>query len=435
MLPAPLLPATLGCTILCSFTVGVWQMGRRYTLIASLAAFAFLFGTGALLAFEQVICRAPGIEGMDASYNHAKAIIGNETTTDKENIKLYVEYAKDGFYFHSNFCTGPCTSTNFPTKIFVLANAYEKEDVTLEVILNSIIHHADDTSQENLDELDNLLAKKVQVFVETSVFDGAGTPRLDLSAAQKVVVVSATENKTVATEVLSFKTDERKSLLASRILGCCLSGIPPMAASRILTKLKATAIDFQKLKIASFVPDTATARALKTGSQTGRRMLAQGYIHSDAMLANAFSNARDSTLLLMGHVEDAKFVVRGANNQIQFSVDFSKLRQLASDNNVNVAFIGCKTATEIASETLGAGVVGRFNTVKAVQQLESALSGSTNLADFLSQFASDDIKVVITSDFADKAQDIAPVADVYSKTVGESLWIKVAQFFLIRPSS
>jgi hypothetical protein len=89
-------------------------MLKRYSLFVFLAVSVC---SPVVALGHDVVCRAPGIEGQDISYKHAKGIIGNYTTSDKAEIKVYVERVDGGYYYHSNFCTLNCVE-NYPTKIF-----------------------------------------------------------------------------------------------------------------------------------------------------------------------------------------------------------------------------------------------------------------------------------------------------------------------------
>ena len=66
-----------------------------------------------------VICRAIKIEGFDHCYNKALKVIGNETTSDMNQAKIFIFWEKNEslWYIHSNFITPPKEKGYYPTKV------------------------------------------------------------------------------------------------------------------------------------------------------------------------------------------------------------------------------------------------------------------------------------------------------------------------------
>src|SRR5437879_10193068 len=92
-----------------------------------------------LAVFSQtVVCREPGIQGMDRNASRAQNFLPPKTS-DMSKVVIYVERTSGGFYVHSNYET---PGTPNATKIFT------KDSSDLQQIFLSVLYHGDFTLSE-----------------------------------------------------------------------------------------------------------------------------------------------------------------------------------------------------------------------------------------------------------------------------------------------
>jgi hypothetical protein len=369
---------------------------------------------------HDLVCREQAIAGKEANLHRAKDIIGQYTTSDKNEIKVYVERDKDGYYYHSNYCSGSCSDV-YPTKIMT------SKPISINEALENIIYRSSDNTWES--DSDDVLMH-TQVFLDKSIFDSSGKPLIDMTGAEHIDVVSGSDKVTLAGSVTRLDTDNPPPLLLKNIAGCCLDGFPPFAAARILSDLNRAAIEDNNVKIASLVRDSATAQVIGKNKMLSALSIPQSKLSNEDTLRSEIVNARGGTLIVLGHVEGNSFVTRDAGRNVLMRASFDSLHQLAAENDVNLIHLGCNTAEQISSDTLGVGVAAKFNTVEIATRLGYALKNSKTFADLLTNLSSDGLKIVVSEHFIERLKLTGYKADIYAHPKDDrSIWVKIGEFF------
>jgi len=103
------------------------------------------------------------------------------------------------------------------------------------------------------------------------------------------------------------------------------------------------------------------------------------------------------TLFVMGHVEDASFVMKDAGDNVLLTATLNELKAYGREHKVNIVTIGCNSAVHT-----GTGAANVFNTLDAVSQFRVAIS-SDSWAKFLSAFAGQNLDLVVDHSLIDEA--------------------------------
>jgi len=390
----------------------IQQLRRVVFLAIILLSFSTAFS-------QSLVCRKPGIAGRDESAERAHRFLPPDTS-DVSKAVIYVERTPKGIYFHSNYVT---PGFDNPTKI--LTN--ETSDFH-RVFVNLIFSGKSDPLEQ--DEALETYRKNVHIFLDQSMFTQGGYPTVDVGDATNVAVVDGRTGKLFAGD--SVERLERTSpppILLSKVLGCCMYGIPPHLAEQYRQALVQRPFDKRNVRFLSLVRDSGTESAIKQSANLRTARL--GEIGTPMVtlpqIESAFQSANGSTVILVSHVEGKNFVVRDSAQNITSSIPVDSVRALASKYNIELVDLGCETAQHLRSETLGVGVTTKFNTVDAVQSLERALSQSQNYADFFQALTSENLKIVVDHGFM---RGWPLCADVYAKETGTSVWVKLARIFV-----
>jgi hypothetical protein len=372
-----------------------------------------------LAVFSQtVVCREPGIKGMDRNASRAQNFLPPKTS-DMSKVVIYVEKASGGFYVHSNYET---PGTPNPTKIFT------KDSSDLQQIFLSVLFHGDFTLSEQ-EAGRKAYREHARLLLDTSVFTEGGYPLVDVGQAQ-VAVVDGRLGKFLIGPVERLDRGSPPPFLMSRVVGCCLFGIPPHLAEHYQNALAARSLDKGNVRFLSLVKDSGTESAIKNSKSLSAARLGESgvAITSLAQIETAFQRARGSTVVLVSHVEGANFVTRDAARNIVSSISMESVRALASKYNVELIDLGCETAQQLKAEKLGLAVTTKFNTVDAVQALDRALSHSSNYADFFQTLTSENLRVVVDHGFMLQGWPLC--ADIYAKAKAKPVWVKLARVFV-----
>src|ERR1700730_903787 len=346
------------------------------TRIRRIACLATILLSSAAALSQSLICREPGIQGRDENAARAHRFLLPIDTSEISKAEIYVEKTAKGIYFHSNFVT---PGFDNPTK--VLTN--ETSDFE-RVFVNLIFAGGKSTPYEQKAALKEY-REHVQIYLDQSMFTEGGYPTIDVGDATHVAIVDGKTGKLLAGN--SVERLDRASpppILLSKILGCCIYGIPPHLAEQYRQALAQRRLDKSNVRFMSLVRDSGTEGAINksTSLRSARLGEAGTPIVTLSQIESAFRSANGSTVILVSHVEGTNFVVRDPAQNVTSTIPVDSVRALASKYNVELVDLGCETAQHLRTGTLGVGVTTKFNTVDAVHSLERALSQSQNYADF-----------------------------------------------------
>jgi hypothetical protein len=108
-----------------------------------------------------------------------------------------------------------------------------------------------------------------------------------------------------------------------------------------------------------------------------------------------FSRNSGGNVVIMGHAEQGRFVVKSADDKTGFSIDFGRIDDMAEKYNVQTIYLGCHSAEGLQVSGSGVGVAEAFKTVDAARRLEQAYSKAKNMKDFLMELSTEGLTVIV----------------------------------------
>lgn len=390
---------------------------NRFLVILLLITYALLFSHA---AYSSEVCRLHQLQGFEKAWEHAKSLLPFQTTSDPTKAVIYIEKTKEGFYYHSNFKN---PGFDYPTKV----GSKNLTDASLAFIN---IVYTEKLSPENWKNTETIFRDKVEILLDTTVFDVDGYPLIDLKGAKNIKIVDGYEGKELTqTGVELLPRKEPPPLVLNKIIGCCLYGIPPHLAKMYGERLKKREFNMENVHLISLVKESGTENAINKSKILSKlRIPKNGTNITDiSMIEKSFQQAKGKTVILIGHIEDEHFVTRDSRNNIIFSTKLSIVRTLAEKYQIELIDLGCRTAQEIKGDSLNVGVTTRFNTVEAIDSIHRAISKSKNYEDFFDNLTSEGLKIVIDEKFVNNS---SLRSSIYSKVKDQPIWIKVAQLFI-----
>lgn len=370
-------------------------------------------------AFEQtVVCREDGIKGHEVEAKRAHRFLTADTS-DISKAVIYVEKTADGLYFHSNYITPGAPN---PTKVLT------KDSSDFRQVFVNMVYGENFTNDEEITALTQF-RQNVHIFLDRSMFTQGGYPLVDVGDARYVAIVDGRNLKFDIGPVDRLDRATPPPILMSRVLGCCLFGIPPHLAAQYQKALEARPFDRTSVHLLSLVRDSGTKSAIHESTNLRKAHIGDsaGPVSTLAQIESAFRTASGSTVVLVSHVEGTNFVIRDAARNLVSSIPMDSVRALASKYNVELIDLGCETAQRLKLEQIGIGVTTKFNTVDAVRALDRALSHSANYADFFQTITSQNLRIVVDQGFM---QGWPLCADVYAKANRGTIWVKLARIFV-----
>lgn len=373
------------------------------------------------------VCGAYEFEGMHSNKLRAESVLPPDTTSFKDKAKLYVEYDKGVLYYHSNFLV---EGNKYPTK--VKGDSKERPEFAdpAYAFANVVLAFRETPPpSKEIKKVEQEFKKNVELLIDTTIFDEAGVPRIDLTGVRNYRVVDAAKIHGVlpeSTEIIT--TSKPPPSIISKIKGCCLYGRPPHLVGGLSEKLSNKKFNSNDVKVASLFIDSGTEKEImKTSKVRSARLKGDSKsLRSEEDLRKLFKEANGSTLILLGHVEGENYVIRTSKNVEQLKVSISKVREIARENDVVLIDIGCETTKSIKEQQIGFGVMTKYNSVDAVKSLGIALTKSKTYLDFLENLSSKNLKIVLEPSFAEQR---LTRATIYARIrdAGRTIWIKIAQ--------
>lgn len=169
----------------------------------------------------------------------------------------------------------------------------------------------------------------------------------------------------------------------------------------------------EEIEILSFVLDYDTQSKLKS-SFSGRYT---EFFSSDMQtLKQKLKAKKRKSLFVLGHIEKDMFVGRNARSEVVFSMKISDIKALAQELRINIFLLGCNSAfvpsdTKKGVGTPQTGVANPFNSMDALNRLESAVHSSHDVCRLLGSLASDDLNIILDGNpFEDREYMTAKMA-------------------------
>lgn len=313
-------------------------------------------------------------------------------------------------------------------------NVYFIRD-NLELLKNNSENLQNNHSILDSTSIEQLIKKnKGEIIIDESIFLENGMPSIDLSGASKIKIVKGKDKKVLSDQnkIETLIRNQPPPILISKIEGCCLYGIPPHLYKSYKTKLRNKKFNKDEVSFISLVKDSATNQEISVSPTLKKTSyFATSKVPETLQdLEVAFKKSNGKTLVVLGHIERGSYTIRNAGNSILFQIPVATMRKMAEKNNVKLIDLGCRTALEIDRDTVGVGVISKFNTVDAIRALEKAISQSKNYSEFFAKltFQNKGLNIVIDKNFTDNN---LIKADIYSSFIekGKLMWIKIASIF------
>ena len=373
--------------------------------------------------------------------------------------KVYVEYLNGEIYYHSNFRSTANSGeiSKYATKIagyidsdaiarranasspFAARGSHADEEFnvpkaqkeaealkSVKFVLGKIIIWGEPNPDRTLKATKAI--EEVPFMVDISVFDQDGIPRVDLSGIKNITIVDGAKHVSLISDVSPLTTAKPPPSIIAKIKGCCLYGRPPHETKKMAALLETAKFDKSNLKIASLFIESATEHQLKTSGPLKKAVIRSSArsLHTEADIRKIFEEAKGTTLVLLGHVENSDYVILGSGDSTQLRIPIARVRQMAKENNVSLIDIGCETVKAIKSSNFGFGVMTRYRSTDAVKALERAVMQSNTLGDFLVHIASTDLRVVIEPSFLQSESRSVTVFEKIRRK-GQEIWTRVAR--------
>lgn len=402
-----------------------------YLLLGRLA-FILFFAIGILAsaAHASDVCRLPSFEGMERNKQRALSVLADTTTQDISKAQVYVEYDGEILYYQSNFVSRGTDEDGrpfrYPTKIKGSPSKNPGFGNARQIFKNIIYTSPPDSSEAAA--LDQALRSSVQFHLDVSVFDENGLPRVDLSGISNIRIVDGKKGQSLGVQPELLTTSRPPPSIIAKIKGCCLFGRPPHMMSRFSDALSKQSIDPAKIKFASLFIDSGTegviAKAVNV--RTSRLPGDSKALRTRADFERMIEGAKGSTLVMVGHVEGANYVIRDSADVETFRISIADAREIARTKGTRLIDIGCETIRAIESTSFGLGVMTKYNSVEAVNSLQRALTSSRTYEDFLVNLTSEGLKVVVEKSFVESGNQKQASIYARAKDKVRLAWTKVA---------
>ena len=385
-------------------------MRSRALKILSLLTFA-LFASAAIAT----VCREHAVAGWETRMVQVGNWIGD--TNNPDQIRVYLskgmhrKYSQSGkyqndigryddvesYYFHSNFHSkNPDelgTNSTYPTKIVESVDAITDMASALG---NIVFWPGDEGPPSDWQAQAARFLKNTEIFIDPDLLGADGRPPFELSTAKSIKL--AHDGGPIAMgEVEIANLNRPPAALIETIAGCCLKGRPAgrgAAISRSLSRINFHANDTALLSLVVDSATTATignSAILSSAARRGKNEISSDW--AGKIAASLQANAR-KTLVLLTHVSKGHVVVEDLAGNAQFSIKIDDLHKMAQEAEVNLVLVGCDTLKQAESHNNLIGVVGKYNTQHAANQLNFALQNSKTALDFLTNMSSEHLQIV-----------------------------------------
>lgn len=224
-------------------------------------------------------------------------------------------------------------------------------------------------------------------------------PRADVRVFYKTGQNETVEMKSVESRQLEFEPGKAEPATIERFLGCCVYVRPPAYRAQLVKFLKSIRFNVSQMRIALMVHDSATRSHLAGDpllSSHGRaEAIDRRTTDIELWVVSQLKKASGGTLLLLGHVEGADYVVRDSSGNVVGKIPVRRTNELALLHGVTLLNLGCKTADTL-HEHDGIGVYDAFNSIHMLHAISTAVnSGPATIADFLEKLGTPEARIVI----------------------------------------
>ena len=352
------------------------------------------------------VCHLNCIDGYAVFCRDAAKYVGVDTD-DYGKLSLYIARDNDGsFSFGSNYRPNWAKST---TKILGFPEARNIDDVFLNLDENDV----DRKTRQQPDML-ALYHRTVTIHADHSIFNADGSTDLDFVGLSSIKAHDALGRESDAQMVTE---DSHPTFWAAPVAGCCLTARPPFAAAAIAMRLSDVTFSARDTHLLSWIADDAVETALSDGRAAQRRLPWVLADISEDDLAQLFHFYRGQTLVVLGRIENGRYVIRDDRRNQVFDMVIGQVRAMAIRNNVQLIDIGIQSREPDGTDAMPPA--------EAAGRIQAAFRYAETLRDFLSALASPDYAIII--DPQTFTAGMAVTAGIYAKSAKAGPLIRVAE--------
>jgi hypothetical protein len=351
---------------------------RTLRAIGVLALSLFVCAT----LYADVVCRASKIQGCDSQYASAIGLLGESTTQKLSEMKVYVTVAKeDGtrfIYAHSNYIT---SGAIFPTKI---ATAQVRD---LELITQNLVDSDETLSQTARRLISKAHQTTIKYYLDQDLVLPSGKFDLDLADARNIYVKFA--DLPTPLHAVRLELERGPPYIAELRPSLYVPVNQTIRPNSIITRLQARKFDKQKFVLIALTTNTDTIKAIRESSLAAcTEFLPEK--PTEQWLESVFKQNPQRTVAVLGHVEDAKHVVKDAKGNILLATSIPRVEQFAATNRCTLVDFGCMSA-----DSAELGVVSTFKTLDAIESMKRGVE-APDMASFLEKSSSPKVKMLVS---------------------------------------
>jgi hypothetical protein len=343
----------------------------RSILLKSLTA--TLIGLTICAAFSadaDVVCHRSGISGFDQAASRAKQYV-SATTNTLQQMKVYVSVENGSLYLHSNYKS---PGFEFPTKLETQKNDYDIPNLTFNLV-----------GKTSESELFDAVENHIVYYVDQNVFENVRYRDLDFADAKNVTIVDRS-GKTFPSLAL-VKTDGSRERIIELRKGLYVR-VTKAEFPAAVTRLHSQPFSKNALSMLSLTTNTATNKRID--ELFGHKRVPFDFSTKESLLQSIIAH-KEGVIIALGHIEKGSFVVLDAGQNEVFSIPVKELEILGMENDVKIIPFGC----ESANATDSVGLVSKFNTVSAVDEIYLGSSKAHTYGDFFEHLADKGFALVI----------------------------------------
>jgi hypothetical protein len=339
------------------------------------------------LGFSQgVVCRLPRVEGFDNEYATGHTVCG-ETTDKMNNTKLYVTVKNDYLYVQSNYIT---PGFDNPTKLATTDQMNSIDEIAMNIFF------AEYPTETEIFQMNTMLNNSIEVIIDPQVLNSSKYSSISFDKVGKVKFLCP-DNE--VRDAVKIKKGNGEFDFGIKYNNQVSTRIKDQNLNFIFLNLRSQKVDFKNLKVVNLVDNNATKEVL-TSKFAGKHI--QFDFSSKENFKKILLSNKGSRTVILGHIENGEFVTLDKSGNEIFRISISEIQTFQKENKLELILLGCNSASEGASS----GALNKFNSVDALNRLETAKE-TQNVEEFLDSLSMGTIHFLVDETFFRIEQDVA----------------------------
>jgi hypothetical protein len=328
--------------------------------------------------FSQFLrCTLGNIEGCEKEAKLAYSILG-KNTNHISNTKIFITVKDNSLYIHSNFIEA---GSDYPTKILTSTQINSIDDIALNVF------YRENPIESEWINLKNALKNDIKIIMNPKVIKRY---KINFDNADNINFFCP--DGIIRDGVKMYRNSNEYDFLI-KYNEQILTRIKEENLDYILHNLKNEKIYFNEMKVLSMVDNSSTRELLMNKFKDNN-------IIFDFSSKNNFKKLlienKDNMLIILSHIEEGNIVTVNPQGIEIFKISINEIQEIQKENNIQSIILGCNSAVEGANT----GVIGKFNSVDALERLEKTTKAK-NIEEFLNTLAYRTFHIVLDNTFFD----------------------------------